>query len=265
MKLRPILKGLALILSLALLGYLFKTSDLGNGLNEAWIDARVRGHGLSGALLFLLMGGAFTAFGLPRQIIAFLGGYAFGVGLGTALGALAALLGCLLSFGYARVFARSLLSARLGQRAQRFDRFIRHHPLAMTVLVRLLPVGNNLLTNLAAGISSIGPVPFLAGTLLGYLPQTLVFALVGSGAHMALALKLGLAIGLFVISGALGVYLYHRMRHGQSLDDQIDAELGEVEPGAAELGAAELAAADAASVSERFVHKEGPHGSAAKP
>src|SRR3569832_1771203 len=151
MRARVIVKGLALILSLALLGYLFKTSDLGSSVNEAWIDARVRGHGVNGALLFLLMGGIFTAIGLPRQIIAFLGGYAF----------------------------------------------------------------------------SIRPVHFLVGTLLGYLPQTLVFALVGSGVQLAPALKLALAIGLFLVSGALGAYLYRHFRHGQSLDAQIDAALDE--------------------------------------
>jgi uncharacterized membrane protein YdjX (TVP38/TMEM64 family) len=230
MKARVIVKGLALMLSLALLGYLFKTSDLGNSVNEAWIDARVRGQGVNGALLFLLMGGLFTAIGLPRQIIAFLGGYAFSVGLGTLLGALAALLGCMLSFSYARFFGRGLLRARLGERARRFDRFIHEHPFSMTMLVRLLPVGNNLLTNLAAGISSIRPHHFFSGTLLGYLPQTLVFALVGSGVHIAPALKLALAIGLFVVSGAIGAWLYRRFRHGQSLDDQVDAVLVETEP-----------------------------------
>ena len=229
MKARVIVKGLALILSLALLGYLFESSDLGNSINETWIDARVRGHGINGALLFLLMGGIFTAIGLPRQIIAFLGGYAFSIGLGTLLGALAALLGSMLSFAYARLFGKGLLRARLGARAGRFDRFIHDHPFAMTVLVRLLPVGNNLLTNLAAGISSIRPVHFFAGTLLGYLPQTLVFALVGSGVHIAPALKLALAIGLFLISGALGAYLYRHFRHGQSLDEQIDAALDETD------------------------------------
>lgn len=230
MKARAILKGLLLILSLALLGYLFKTSDLGSSVNEAWIDARVRGHGLNGALLFLLMGGLFTAVGLPRQIIAFLGGYAFSMGLGALLGALAALLGCMLSFAYARIFGKGLLRARLGERAGRFDRFIHDHPFAMTVLIRLLPVGSNLLTNLAAGISSIRPVHFFSGTFLGYLPQTLVFALVGSGVHIAPTLKLALAIGLFVISGVLGAYLYRHFRHGLSLDAQIDAELDEAEP-----------------------------------
>ena len=229
MKARVILKGLALMLSLALLGYLFETSDLGNSVNEAWIDARVRGHGVNGALLFLLMGGVFTAIGLPRQIIAFLGGYAFNIALGTLLGTLAALLGCVLSFGYARLFGKGLLRARLGERAGRFDRFIHDHPFSMTVLVRLLPVGNNLLTNLAAGISSIRPAYFFSGTFLGYLPQTLVFALVGSGVHIAPALKLGLAIGLFLISGALGAWLYRHFRHGQSLDDKVDAALDDTE------------------------------------
>jgi uncharacterized membrane protein YdjX (TVP38/TMEM64 family) len=237
MNARVILKGLALIFSLALLGYLFKTSDLGSSVNEAWIDARVRGHGVNGALLFLLMGAVFTAIGLPRQIIAFLGGYAFNLWLGTLLGALAALLGCMLSFSYARFFGKGLLRARLGERAGRFDRFIHDHPFAMTVLIRLLPLGSNLLTNLAAGISSIRSRHFFAGTLLGYIPQTLVFALVGSGVHIAPVFKIALAIGLFLISGALGAYLYRRFRHGQSLDDRIDAALEETDAGAADESA----------------------------
>lgn len=227
MKARVILKGLVLILSLALLGCLFQRSDLGNSVNEAWIDARVRGHGLDGTLLFLLMGAIFTAIGLPRQVIAFLGGYAFNVGLGTLLGTLAALLGCMLTFAYARFFGKGLLRARLGERAGRFDRFIHEHPVSMTVLVRLLPVGGNLLTNLAAGISSIRSSHFFLGSFLGYLPQTLVFALVGSGVHIAPALKLALAVALFLILGALGAWLYRSFRHGQSLDDKVDAALDE--------------------------------------
>lgn len=225
MNARVILKGFALILSLALLGYLFKSSDLGNSVNEAWIDARVRGHGINGALLFLLMGGIFTAIGLPRQVVAFLGGYAFNVGLGTLLGALAALLGCMLGFTYARFFGKGLLRARLGARAGRFDRFIHDNPFSMTMLIRLLPVGSNLLTNLAAGMSSIRPVPFFSGTLLGYLPQTLVFALVGSGVHIAPVLKIGLAVALFLISMALGVYLY-RNRRGAARDVALENEDG---------------------------------------
>lgn len=224
MKTRVILKGLALILSLALLGYLFNASDLGSSVNEAWIDARVRGHGVNGALLFLLMGAIFTAIGLPRQIIAFLGGYAFQITLGTLLGVLAALIGCMLAFTYARFFGKGILRARLGERVARFDRFVHDHPISMTVLIRLLPVGSNLLTNLAAGISSIRGRHFFVGTFVGYLPQTLVFALVGSGAHIAPIEKLVMAIALFLVSMGLGLYLYRR-RGAAKLDETLEQEL----------------------------------------
>lgn len=224
---RVLLKGLGLILSLTLLGYFFKTSDLGSSINEAWIDRHIRDHGIEGELLFLAMGALFTAIGLPRQIIAFLAGYAFSPVLGTVFGAVAALLGCTLTFIYARLFGKGLLSTRLGARARRFDAFIHEHPFLMTMLIRLLPVGSNVLTNLAAGISSIRALPFLSASFIGYLPQTLVFALVGSGINVAATFKLGMAIVLFLVSGVLGAYLYHRYRHGLSLDESVDEALGE--------------------------------------
>jgi uncharacterized membrane protein YdjX (TVP38/TMEM64 family) len=229
MNARVLLKGLGLILSLALFAYLFNASDLGNSMNEAWIDARIRDHGVEGELLFLMMGAIFTAVGLPRQIIAFLAGYAFDLLLGTLLGALAALLGCVITFAYARLFGKGLLQARLGARAKRFDLFVHDHPFSMTLLIRLLPVGSNVLTNLAAGISSIRPKAFFSGSLVGYLPQTVVFALIGSGVDIAPGLKLAGSVSLFLISGALGVYMYRRHRHGLSIDDEVDAALGETE------------------------------------
>jgi uncharacterized membrane protein YdjX (TVP38/TMEM64 family) len=225
MRARVIFKGLVMIGSLALLGALLKSSGLGDSLTPAWVDAHVRGHGLRGELLFLLIGGVTTAVGLPRQLVSFLGGYAFGVAQGILLGVLAAMLGCLMAFFYARFLGRKLLRTSLGERAGRLDRFIHDHPMTMTILVRLLPVGSNLLTNLAAGISAIRPMPFLLGSFIGYLPQTLVFTLIGSGAHIAPVEKLVVAVSLFVVSSALGVYLYRRFRHGISLDALIDNEL----------------------------------------
>ncbi|MBQ0743726.1 MAG: VTT domain-containing protein [Pseudomonas sp.] len=230
LRLRVALKGLMLILSLALVGYLFDSTDLGTAINEAWIDAHIRGQGIAGAALFLGMGGLFTAIGLPRQIIAFLAGYAFGLLPGTLLGALAALLGCLIAFLYARLFGRNMLRRRLGRRAVRLDHFVHEHPFSMTLLIRLLPVGSNILTNLAAGASSVLLLPFLAASFIGYLPQTLVFALVGSGINVAPVVRIASAAVLFVASGMLGAYLYHRYRRGLSIDEEVDIALGESEP-----------------------------------
>ena len=208
---RVVAKGLALMLGLAVLALGFHASDIGHGLNQAWVDAQVRGHGPYGVVLFLLMAAALTAIGLPRQIIAFLGGYGFGAATGTLWSVVGTLLGCLLSFGYARM-GLAALRGQLGERAARFDRVICRHPFMFTVLVRLLPVGNNLLTNLAAGLSGIRPLPFFLGSLVGYLPQTLAFALAGSGIRATPVVSLALGAALFVVSGGLGIWLYRRAR-----------------------------------------------------
>jgi uncharacterized membrane protein YdjX (TVP38/TMEM64 family) len=82
----------------------------------------------------------------------------------------------------------------------------------MATLIRLLPVGSNVLTNLVAGVSSVPLLPFLAGSLVGYLPQTVIFVLLGSGIHVQPVWRTVVSVALFVVSGLLGVVLYRRVR-----------------------------------------------------
>lgn len=213
-----ILRGLGVIALFVAVGYL-----LGGLVDEAWIDARVRGHGLAGELLYLGVGGLLVAAGVSRQFVSFLGGYAFGFLAGTALALGASALGCALAFLAARLLGRRWVSGRMGERLARIDRFIHDNPFSMTLLIRLLPVGNNLAVNLAAGVSSVRALPFLAGSALGYLPQTAIFALVGSGVNVDPALRIGVAVVAFVLMSLLSLYLYRRYRHGVSLDSELDS------------------------------------------
>ena len=89
----------------------------------------------------------------------------------------------------------------------RLDRFLAANPLTATLTLRLLPVGNNLVLNLLAGVSAMAAAPFLGATLVGYIPQTLVFALAGSGTQVDRTHQIGLAAALFVASAALGLLL----------------------------------------------------------
>lgn len=222
---RRILRGLVFMASLLLLGYLLETTHFGASLNQAWIDAEIRGKGLNGELLFIGVGALATALAMPRQLISFLGGYAFGLVLGTMLTLIAITLSCALTFFYARWLGRSFITTRFGARIKRIDDFLSWKPLAMALLIRLLPVGNNLITNLTAGVTSVRGLPFILGSMLGYIPQTLVFALVGSGVNVDPALRIGLAVALFLISGMIGVWLYRKYRHGHTLGAEVDAEL----------------------------------------
>ncbi len=228
---RGILKGLLLIASLAALGFLVKHGFLSNMLSEQWIDTRVRGQGWHGDVIFLAVGALTTALGFPRQVVAFLAGYAFGFVSGTALATLAAVFGCVMAFFYARWLGRGLIQNRFPGRIRKVDAFLHEHPFSMAVVIRLLPVGSNVLTNLLAGVSSVRGLPFFAGSGVGYLPQTLVFALAGSGVHFDPALRLTLAGVLFVVSSLIGVWLYRRHRHvnvqADDMEADIDAALGE--------------------------------------
>lgn len=223
-----LVSGLALLATLVAVGWVIESGALGELLSEAWIDREVRGKGGAGELLFLCVAGLATAFALPRHVVSFLGGYAFGVALGTALGLIGTGIGCVLTFFYARVIGRPLVSARLGARVQRVEDFLAAHPFWMTVLIRLLPVGNNFATNLAAGVSRVPAVPFFLGSLLGYVPQTLVFALAGSGVDVGASWRIGIAVALFLVSGVIGAWLYRKYRHGKTLGADVDEVLEDV-------------------------------------
>ena len=225
MKLRTYLPGLVFLLTLIAVGYVVESGLLGGLLSEDWIDREVRGKGVSGELLYLAVGGFVTAVAVPRHVVSFLGGYAFGFGLGSALALAATEIGCLLDFFYARVVGRPLVSARLGARVRRIEDFLAANPFSMTLLIRLLPVGNNFATSLAAGVSRVPARPFLLGSLLGYIPQTMVFALAGSGIEMGGAPRVAFAVLFFVVSGAIGIWLYRRYRHGKSLGEDVEKSI----------------------------------------
>lgn len=222
MKFRTYLPGLVFLATLIAVGYVIESGMLRELMSENWIDREVRGKGIPGEILFVAVGGIATAVAVPRHIVAFLGGYAFGLGLGTALSLLAAEFGCLLTFLYGRHVGRPLVGARLVERVRRIEDFLAANPFSMTLLIRLLPVGNNFATSLAAGVSRVPARPFLLGSLLGYLPQTFVFTLAGSGIEMGGGLRVGFAVLFFVVSGAIGIWLYRRYRHGKSLGEEVE-------------------------------------------
>ncbi|CAA7622816.1 TVP38/TMEM64 family protein [Magnetospirillum sp. SS-4] len=224
---RVLLRGLVLILTFAAIGFLIEGMGLRDALDTHWIDSEVRGKGLGGDALFVLVGGLFIGIGLPRQAVCFLAGYAFGFAEGLAWATLASLTGCVGAFFYARFMGRAFVTSRFPERIARVDSFLAGNTFSMTLLMRLLPVGSNLLTNLAAGVSGVLAVPFFLGSGLGYLPQTVVFALLGSGIQVDPVFRIGASVILFVASGVIGVWLFRRYRHGRHLDAATEAALDE--------------------------------------
>lgn len=197
--------------------FLVRMTPLGEMLDRDWIDAHVRGQGLEGEAIFIAVGAAVTALGFPRQAVAALGGYAFGVFAGTLLGTVAAAIGCTISFSVARFLLRRVITTRHAERVRRLDAFLGENTFTTTLLIRFLPVGSNLLTNLIAGVSRVSAPIFVAGSFVGYLPQMVIFALVGSGIAVGTEVQLAVSVVLFAASGALGLWLYRRYRDNHHL------------------------------------------------
>jgi uncharacterized membrane protein YdjX (TVP38/TMEM64 family) len=223
---RIVIRSILLFALLIAVGIAIKTTPLGEMLDKDWIDASIRGQGFRGEAMFLAVGALFTAVGLPRQAVAFLAGYAFGLGFGTLISIIAALGGCILAFTVARFLARDMVTHKFPDRLQRLDRFLSENTFTTTLLIRFLPVGSNVLTNLLAGVSRVRALPFFAGSTVGYAPQMLIFAIAGSGFAVEPNIRLAISILLFASSGALSLWLYRRYRDNHKLRNAgvIDAD-----------------------------------------
>jgi uncharacterized membrane protein YdjX (TVP38/TMEM64 family) len=172
---------------------------------------------MNGRTAFVILSMLFTAIGGPRQAVAFFAAYFFGLAEGFLIALASTVLGSLLAVAAGASFreeARRFIRGKLDIALQMWGR----NAFMITLLIRLLPVGSNLVTNLAAGAMGIPLLGFLAGSAVGYTPQTLVFALMGSGVNLGSSMQILLSIVLFVLSVVIGVRIYARYRrefHGR--------------------------------------------------
>jgi len=221
MLVRLIFRGLLVMVVLVLIAWLLK-----DVLDADWIDAQVRNRGIAGVLLFVLFCCLLGSVGLSRQVIAFLGGYAFGFSQGLVLSMLAVVGACVMTFHVARGLLRTWLLKRIPARVQRVDRFLHENTFTMALLVRLLPLGSNWMINVAAGVSSVKKLPFFLGSALGYLPQMLIFTLLGSGTRVDRFAQVAIAMALFVLAAVLGVVLYRNIGRDKIPGPALDREPG---------------------------------------
>jgi uncharacterized membrane protein YdjX (TVP38/TMEM64 family) len=222
METRYIFRGLLVIVAFVLTSYLLQ-----DVVEPAWVDAQLRDSGAGGVLLFVLACCLLGSVGVSRQLIAFLGGYAFGFLQGFVLSMLAVIAACLTTFLVARGLLRSFLQQRYTQRIQQVDRFLHEHTFTMALLVRLLPLGSNWMINVAAGVSRVRTWPFLLGSALGYIPQMLIFSLVGSGTRVNQFWQVAVAMALFVLAAIVGIVLYRKVGHGRTLHQAADPRVDE--------------------------------------
>jgi uncharacterized membrane protein YdjX (TVP38/TMEM64 family) len=195
--------------ALLLAGLLAAGLALRSGLGREALDAPAQ----LGPAGFVLAAAVACALGVPRQVVAYAAGLGFGLWTGCALALLAQVIGCAADFVWARVVARDWAARRIRGRLARMDAALSRHPFTAALTLRLLPVGNNLALNLLAGVSGVAAAPFLLASALGFVPQTVVFVLLGGGVRVGHDAQLALAVGLFGVASLVGFWLLRRTRN----------------------------------------------------
>lgn len=206
-----ILKAAIVLFGLLGIGLVAKSLDFGGFAK--WIHFSDDPDGLwyQGKFGYLLLAILFTAVGGPRQVVSFFAAYFFGLWHGFAISMVAVLSSCLIDAVIARIFEARVREAIRGKIDVAFS-YWRKKPFSTSLILRLLPVGSNFLTNIAAGVTGIPLLPFLAGSALGYTPQMLVFSIMGTGVDVGHSGQLSLGIGLFVLLTIFGLWVYGRYR-----------------------------------------------------
>jgi uncharacterized membrane protein YdjX (TVP38/TMEM64 family) len=209
----PALKLFALLTLVGIGWFLLKESPLGAAIQDyQWVRLKITESGAWGSVLFIVSGALLTVIGLPRVPVSLVAGFVFGFLKGFAFALLAALTGAVVTFYLARCLGRDFFAKKLPESARKYEALLGEHSFSMTLVIRFFPVGHNTLTNLVAGISAIRPLPFFLGSALGFIPQTAIFAMMGSGFGDQPLLRSTMAAGLFLASLLMMYVIIQRIR-----------------------------------------------------
>lgn len=202
------LKVLASVATLVLISIAVSHSQLSQLVNGEWARTLVHNRGALGLLSLMGLCTAFTALGGPRQIVAFAMGYVLGGLYGTAFALLTMMTGCVLAYGVAALLLPNAIARKMPQRARKIHHWMNAHPFKNTLMVRLLPVGSNLATNMIAGALRIRFRAFFIASAIGYVPQAVVFTMAGAGVGFSDGEQLAISACLLLVTAVIGVSAY---------------------------------------------------------
>lgn len=205
--------GLGLTLAIMLLGLLIGQEGILSAL-----EGIVNNNAL-GAIILLLILSLAMSIGLPRQVAAFSAGYFIGWQLGFTIALLAAITGCLITFFCARYFFYKKITTLFPKKSKKLITFFARDTFTKALIIRLIPAGSNFLTNVIAGAVRAPYKPYLMGTFVGFIPQMLVFSLLGNGIKLGQTTQISISVVLIILAGILSFYLVKKAKKAKLVDD----------------------------------------------
>lgn len=151
---------------------------------RGFVDA----HFAAGLAVYALIYVLAVAVSVPGgALLTITGGFLFGWLAASIVTVLAATIGATLVFLIARSALGHVLARKAGPRLQRLAEGFREDALSYLLFLRLVPVFPFWLVNLAPALLGV-PLPvYVTGTLIGIIPGTVAFAVLGAGLDSIIA------------------------------------------------------------------------------
>lgn len=144
---------------------------------------------------------------LPAAVFTLAAGALFGIVEGVAVVVAGATAGAVIAFYLARVLGRDFVARMSGGAVGRFDERFARGGVWAVLAVRLVPVLPFAAVNYLSGLTSIRPVHYLVGTMIGILPASVAYVALGA---------YGSAPGSWPFLAALGALLLLLLGGGAS-------------------------------------------------
>jgi uncharacterized membrane protein YdjX (TVP38/TMEM64 family) len=219
--LKAVLLAVLLITVLAIVRF----SPLGEYLRVSNIEAlkqRLVEFGALAPLVFLFGGAIAITLGVPRSVVSILGGLVFGLLGGILLALPAALLGSAFIFLLTKWLGRPLFKQKVGGYLKVLENYTQTDGFLIVIIMRQLPL-TSLLINVLIGLTSISMGIFLLGSIVGLLPETVIFALFGSSLQENFVLRVSIASTLWIILILVIRLFFRRSPLAQSIARKLKA------------------------------------------
>lgn len=137
-------------------------------------------HYLAAVLMYIGMYALTIAVGIPGVApLSILGGFLFGVLLGTTYGALGATMGSLIAFALVRYVLRDWVKRRFGNQFDKFNGQMRKYGANYLLMVHYASIIPFFFINSLAAITDVGWWTFLWTTIVGFIPLAMIYSFAG--------------------------------------------------------------------------------------
>lgn len=177
---KNIFKLALFLLFLAAVGIFSHSAGLGRYLEEERLQNWVRGLGVAGPLVYILLFTLAPSLLFPALPITLAGGVVFGPVWGLVYASIGSTLGAGVAFLVSRFFAGNQVRELLGSRLLPIDEGVKKKGWMYVATARLIPIFPYNLLNYAFGLTRIGFYEYLLTSWICMLPGTAAYVLFSS-------------------------------------------------------------------------------------